>query len=129
MEDIELILVNISGADRPGVTSALKDGIASTGGKAAALTDSQLGSLSEALVTAKHSQKQEREADDYGYEFLKSHGKNPRAMAMSFRKLKQLQDEAGQTKTSKINQLFSSHPDLESRIERMDKRADDEGLE
>ena len=111
------------------LTSALKDGIASTGGKAAALTDSQLGSLSEALVTAKHSQKQEREADDYGYEFLKSHGKNPRAMAMSFRKLKQLQDEAGQTKTSKINQLFSSHPDLESRIERMDKRADDEGLE
>ncbi len=88
------------------LTSALKDGIASTGGKAAALTDSQLGSLSEALVTAKHSQKQEREADDYGYEFLKSHGKNPRAMAMSFRKLKQLQDEAGQTKTSKINQLF-----------------------
>ena len=111
------------------LTSALKDGIASTGGNAAALTDSQLGSLSEALVTAKHSQKQEREADDYGYEFLKSHGKNPRAMAMSFRKLKQLQDEAGQTKTSKINQLFSSHPDLESRIERMDKRADDEGLE
>ncbi len=111
------------------LTSALKDGIASTGGKAAALTDSQLGSLSEALVTAKHSQKQEREADDYGYEFLKSHGKNPRAMAMSFRKLKQLQDEAGQTKTSKINQLFSSHPDLESRIERLDKRADDEGLE
>ena len=111
------------------LTSALKDGIASTGGKAAALTDSQLGSLSEALVTAKHSQKQEREADDYGYEFLKSHGKNPRAMAMAFRKLKQLQDEAGQTKTSKINQLFSSHPDLESRIERMDKRADDEGLE
>mgnify|MGYP001110487755 CR=1 FL=1 len=111
------------------LTSALKDGIASTGGKAAALTDSQLGSLSEALVTAKHSQKQEREADDYGYEFLKSHGKNPRAMAMSFRKLKQLQDEAGQTKTSKINQLFSSHPDLESRIERMDKRADDECLE
>lgn len=50
-------------------------------------------------------------------------------MAMSFRKLKQLQDEAGQTKTSKINQLFSSHPDLESRIERMDKRADDECLE
>ncbi len=111
------------------LTSALKYGIASTGGKAAALTDSQLGSLSEALVTAKHSQKQEREADDYGYEFLKSHGKNPRAMAMSFRKLKQLQDEAGQTKTSKINQLFSSHPDLESRIERMDKRADDECLE
>lgn len=111
------------------LTSALKDGIASAGGKAAALTESQLGSLSEALVTAKYSQKQECAADDYGYEFLKSHGKNPRAMAMSFRKLKQLQDEAGAKKTSKINQLFSSHPELESRIERMDKRANDEGLE
>lgn len=110
------------------LTSALKDGIASSSGKAAALTESQLGDLSEALVTANYSQKQEREADDYGYEFLKSHGKNPWAMAMSFRKLKQLQDEAGAQKTSKINQLFSSHPELESRIERMEKRATDEGI-
>ncbi len=53
------------------LTSALKDGISSTGGKAAALTDSQLGSLGEALVNANYSQKQERAADDYGYEFLK----------------------------------------------------------
>ena len=50
-------------------------------------------------------------------------------MAMSFRKLKQLQDEAGAKKTSKINQLFSSHPELESRIERMEKRANEEGIE
>lgn len=111
------------------LTSALKDGIASVGDKAAALTESQLGNLGEALVSARYSQKQEREADDYGYEFLKSHGKNPRAMAMSFRKLKQLQDESGAQQTSRINQLFASHPDLESRIERMEKRADNEGLE
>lgn len=110
------------------LSSALKDGIASTSGAAAALTDSQLGSLSEALVTANYSRKQECAADDYGYEFLKSHGKNPWAMSMSFCKLKQLQDEAGAQKTSKINQLFSSHPDLESRIERMQKRATDEGI-
>lgn len=110
------------------LTSALKDGIASSNGKAAALTESQLGDLGEALVSAKYSQSQERAADDYGYEFLKAHGKNPWAMAMSFRKLKQLQDEAGATKTSKINQLFSSHPELESRIERMEKRATDEGV-
>ena len=110
------------------LTSALKDGISSTNGKIAALTDSQLGDLGEALVTAKYSQKQEREADDYGYEFLKSHGKNPWAMAMSFKKLKQLQEEAGAKKTSKINQLFSSHPDLDSRIERMEKRATSENI-
>ena len=70
------------------LTSALKDGISSQGGKAAALTDSQLGDLGEALVNATYSQKQERAADDYGYEFLKKAGKNPWAMALSFQKLK-----------------------------------------
>jgi len=107
------------------LTSALKDGIAATNGKAAALTDSQLGSLGEALAGATYSQKQEKAADDYGYEFLKSHGKNPRAMAQSFMRLKEIQGE--QAKTSKINQLFSSHPDLDNRIKRMQERADKDG--
>ncbi|MDO4319857.1 MAG: M48 family metallopeptidase [Bacteroidales bacterium] len=110
------------------LTSALKDGIASSNGTAAALTESQLGSLGEALVSANYSQKQERAADDYGYEFLKSHGKNPRAMALSFAKLKQMQEEAGVTKDSKLNQLFSTHPDLDSRIKRMEQRANKEGF-
>lgn len=57
------------------LTSALKDGISSQGGKAAALTESQLGDLGEGLINATYSQKQEREADDYGYEFLKKAGK------------------------------------------------------
>ena len=35
------------------LTSALKDGISSKGGKAAALTESQLGDLGEALVNAR----------------------------------------------------------------------------
>lgn len=111
------------------LTSALKDGISSQGGTVAALTDSQLGDLSEALVNASYSQKQEREADDYGYDFLKKAGKNPWAMALSFQKLKQLQEEAGAQKDSKLNQLFSTHPDLDARIERMQKRATDDGIE
>lgn len=111
------------------LTSALKDGISSQGGKTAALTDSQLGDLSEALVNATYSQKQEREADDYGYEFLKKAGKNPWAMALSFRKLKELQKSSGTQGTSKLNQLFSTHPDLDSRIERMEERAVSEGIE
>lgn len=106
------------------LTSALKDGISSTGGKVAALTDSQLGALSEALVNAKYSQKQECDADDYGYEFLKKAGKNPWAMALSFRKLKEMQTEGSTSFISdKINQLFSSHPDLDMRIKRMEERA------
>lgn len=111
------------------LTSALKDGVSANGGKAAALTESQLGDLGEALVSSTYSQKQERDADDYGYEFLKKAGKNPWAMALSFRKLKQLQEEAGAKKSSKLNQLFSTHPDLDTRIKRMEERATSEGIE
>ena len=107
------------------LTSALKDGISANGGTIAALTDSQIGDLGEALANAKYSQKQENQADDYGYEFLKRSGKNPWAMALSFKRLKEIQ---GEGKQSKINQLFSSHPDLDKRIQRMEKRATDEGI-
>ena len=110
------------------MTSALKDGVASSGGKAAQLTDSQLGDLGEALINATYSQKQERNADDYGYEFLKKAGKNPWAMAYSFRRLKQMQEEAGVQKSSKMSQLFSTHPDLDVRIKRMEERATTEGI-
>ncbi|MDE5851248.1 MAG: M48 family metalloprotease, partial [Alistipes sp.] len=110
------------------LTSALRDGIASSGGKVATLTDSQLGDLGEALVNARHSQQQERAADDYGYEFLKQGGKNPWAMALSFRRLKQLQEEAGVQKSSKLNQLFATHPDLDERIKRMEQRATAENI-
>ena len=110
------------------LTSALRDGISSNGGQAAQLSDSQLGDLGEALANATYSQKQERDADDYGYEFLKKGGKNPWAMARSFRRLKQMQEEAGVQKTGKINQLFSTHPDLDVRIRRMEERATAEGI-
>ena len=111
------------------LTSALKDGISSQGGKTAALTDSQLGELGEALVNSTYSQKQERAADDYGYEFLKKCGKNPWSMALSFKKLKQLQEEAGAKKNNKLNQLFSTHPDLDARIQRMEERATNDNIE
>ncbi len=110
------------------LTSALKDGIAANGGTAAKLTDSQVGGLTESLVNSKYSQKQENEADDYGYDFLKKNNKNPWAMSMSFRRLKSIQDEASTQKSNKINQLFSSHPELEKRIIRMEKRATDDGI-
>ena len=110
------------------LTSALKDGLAANGGKVAQLSESQLGDLGEALINANYSQKQERAADDYGYEFLQRAGKNPWAMALSFQKLKQMQEEAGAKKESKLNQLFSTHPDLDSRIKRIEERATKEGI-
>lgn len=104
------------------LSSALRDGLASSGGSVAALTDSQLGDLGEALASAHYSQQQEKDADDYGYDFLRSHGKNPAAMALSFEKLKALEGSSGGS-AGPINQLFSSHPDLDDRIERMESRA------
>lgn len=110
------------------LTSALKDGIASTNRTAAALSESQLGSLGESLLNATYSQKQESKADGYGYEFLKKNGKNPWAIALSFEKLKKLEEDAGVKKDSKWQRMFSSHPDLDKRIKTMSKRAEKDGF-
>ncbi len=111
------------------LTSALKDGIASSGNKAAALSDSQLGSLGEALANASYSKKQEHEADLYGYNFIKAKGRNPWAMAKSFERLKKMMEDAKVEKSSKFNQLFSTHPDLDARIEKMGEKAKSDGFE
>lgn len=108
------------------LTSALRDGISSTGGVAQALSDSQIGALGETLMQSQYSQKQEYEADDYGYAFLKSHGINPWAMALSFEKLHQLQNQGGY-QSGAIQQLFSTHPDIVARTNRMAERATQDG--
>lgn len=111
------------------LSSALKDGLSSNGGKVAQLTDSQLGDLGNALVSATYSKSQEKDADDYGYQFLKAAGKNPWSMALSFQRLKELQEKAGSQGNSKLNQLFSTHPDLDARIKRMEEKAKADGFE
>jgi putative metalloprotease yggG len=111
------------------LTSALKDGIAATSGKASALSESQLGDLGQALLNASYSKKQESKADEYGYEFLKENGKNPWAIALSFERLKQLEEDAGYKQDSKWQQMFSSHPNLDKRIKKMSRMAKDDGFE
>lgn len=109
------------------LSDAMKDALASAGGKAAALTDSQLGTLGSSLVIAKFSQKQEKEADDCGYEFLKAHGRNPWGMVMAFEKF--LEMEGGQAaKSSYVTKMFSSHPETKDRIKRMSERAHKDGI-
>ena len=102
--------------------SALKDAAGAVGGNVAKLSDSQLGSLAEALSNAQYSQKQETGADVYGYEFLKTCGKDPGNMASSLGVLLKLQEEAGSAENSTFQNLFSSHPDLKKRIETLNKR-------
>ena len=108
------------------LTSAALEGIASTSQTAATLTDSQLGAIGNAVLNARYSRKQETEADDYGYEFLKAVGKNPWGMAMSFEKLQRVAGGSG-AQASAAQKLFSSHPDTETRIQRMSERATAEG--
>lgn len=107
------------------LTSALLDGVASTGSTAAALTSSQLGKLGESLVNAKFSQKQESNADDYGYDFLKANGKNPWAMAMAFQKLGSME---GAKSASGLSQMFSSHPSTPKRISHIVDRCKKDGI-
>ena len=68
--------------------SAASDAIGSQSSTWARLSDSSLGSITSAALSAKHSRYHETQADDYGYSFLKRCGKNPWAMGLAFKKLK-----------------------------------------
>lgn len=109
------------------LSGALKDAVASTGGVAASLTESQLGKLGQSLINAKYSQKQEKEADNCGYDFLVAHGRNPWGMVMSFEKLSALEGGAS-VKQSYVEKMFSSHPETKARIEAMTKRCQKDGI-
>ncbi len=115
------------------LTSAVRDAVISTGGTVAVLTASQLGDIGESLMGASFSRKQETQADDFGYEFLKAAGKNPWAMAMAFETLQKLSsgDTASGTQGasgSSVGNIFSSHPTTQSRIDRMSERATADGF-
>lgn len=101
------------------LTDAFMEGLGSTSATVATLTDSQLGKIGEAISGAKYSQKQESNADDYGYDFLKRNGKNPWSMAQAFAKLQSME---GSSSNSGLKQMFSSHPATNKRIERVVKR-------
>ncbi len=103
--------------------SALKDAAgAVSGSTVSALTDSQLGGLAEALANSTYSQKQEFGADDYGYEFMTQIQKDPASMAGALGVLLDLQKEAGSQENSKFDKLFSSHPDLDKRIKKLNSK-------
>lgn len=69
----------------------------------------------KAFFNAQFSQADETESDDYGFEFLKKHKHDVRAIASAFRKLA-VGGGGG-------NPLMSSHPDPASRAERMEAEA------
>lgn len=103
------------------LTSAAKNMAGAVGGMLEKLTDSQLGELAQALSGAQFSQKQEMEADDYGFGFCVKHGFDPYGMAHALEKLGNLSE--GQ-KSSMFQKMLSSHPDTMKRVARMKEKAE-----
>ena len=100
------------------LTGALRHAIAASDSRIGYLAASELGALGEVLLNAKYSRKQEKEADVYGYKFLKTNGKNPWGMVMALEKLQNIEKKSG-VKSSYIKNMFSSHPDTQARIDRL----------
>lgn len=105
--------------------AAIADAAASQSGVAATLTESQLGDFANALLSSKYSRKQESQADEYGYNFLKKNGYDVMAMASAFKKLASLSGGDEGTKTEK---MLSSHPDSEDRAANVEAWAKRDGL-
>ncbi len=69
------------------LTRAARQGAAATGGAAGQIAESDLGGFAEEVVNAQFSQKEESEADAYGYHFMVRHRFDPAAMVSLFKKL------------------------------------------
>lgn len=106
--------------------AALTDAVASQSGAIATLTDSQLGDLAAGMLSSKFSRKQESEADDYSYEFLKRNNYNVMAEVTAFQKLAKLSE--GAPEQSKTEKMFNSHPDSDKRAKKISEKATKDGL-
>jgi len=105
--------------------AAAQDAAGAASGAVRALSDTELGEMANAMLDAKHSKKQESQADEYAYNFMKKHGYNVVAVYTAFKKMALL--SGGETQ-SKFQKMMSSHPDSEKRAEAAKKRAIKDGL-
>lgn len=103
------------------LAAAARTAVGAAGGTVGSLAQSVLGDIAEAYVGAQFSQKQEFNADEYGYTFSTSNGKSPYAMYNALNKLLSLSNGS---KASAVQKMFSSHPDTGTRAERMKAKAD-----
>ena len=102
-----------------------QDAAGAASGAVRALSDTELGEMANAMLEAKHSKKQESQADEYAYNFMKKHGYNVVAVYTAFKKMALL---SGGDTQSKFQKMMSSHPDSEKRAEAAKKRAIKDGL-
>ncbi|OCF97840.1 M48 family metallopeptidase [Gilliamella sp. wkB308] len=93
-------------------TEIARDAAASSGNAAVtALSKSKLGTLATAVVNSQFSQKQEKDADNYSFDFLVKKNINPVGLATSFEKL-----GGGNA------DLLSSHPSSSDRAANIRKK-------
>ncbi|MBO4447295.1 MAG: M48 family metalloprotease [Bacteroidales bacterium] len=103
------------------MAAAARSTVSAAGGTVGKLAQSVLGDIAEAFVGAQFSQKQEFNADDYGYSFSVANGRSPYAMYNALNKLLTLSNGS---KASALQKMFSSHPDTETRAARIKAKAD-----
>jgi putative metalloprotease len=96
-------------------TSALRKGVESSNTKAGALASTELGDLFEKVISAQHSQSNEREADDYALKFMRDRKYNPEACVTALEKLNEL---SGGSSSS----FLSTHPAPKDRAARLRKQ-------
>lgn len=106
---------------------ALTDAAASQSGAVNAIAESQLGAFASAMIDSRYSRKQESEADDYSYNFMKKHGYDVTALASAFNKLAELEGSSG-AKRSKSEKMLSSHPESADRAAKVMEKAKKDGL-
>lgn len=104
---------------------ALIDAAASQSDKVAAVTDSQIGKIANAILDSKHSRKQESEADIYAYDFLKRNNYDVNAEEAAFNILAAMSEGK---EASFIDKMMSSHPDSKERAANAKARAEADGL-
>lgn len=102
-------------------TNALRVAAASAGGILGSLSQSELGAVGEQLVNAQFSQRQESEADDYSYDFLRKRGIDPSGLVTSFEKL-------AKAEQGRQSSMFDDHPASEARAQHIRDRMTSDGL-
>ena len=105
--------------------AALIGAISSQSDKVAKVTDSQLGQIGNAMLDSKHSRKQETEADNFSYDFMKRNGYDVNAVESAFRILA---DMSGNAQSNFLTQMMSSHPDPKDRADKAKAKAEADGL-
>ena len=93
-------------------TSALRNAVSASNGKAGAIASSQLGDLFEKVVRAQHSQGNEREADDYAMQFMKAKRYDSKACVTALEKLAAMSGGGSAS-------WLSTHPSPAERAQRM----------